>query len=105
MSQYKFIKLEKSTNMNKKYMAIFKNIITGREKTIHFGAKGMEDYTIHKDKKRMMNYIIRHQYTREDWEDSGIMTAGWWSRWLLWSKPDFNSAYKLVLSKLKKAGY
>jgi hypothetical protein len=33
------------------------------------------------------------------------MTAGWWSRWLLWSKPSFKDALKLVMSKLKKSNY
>ncbi len=34
---------------------------SGREKTINFGAKGMSDYTIHKDPERKQRYIERHQ--------------------------------------------
>jgi hypothetical protein len=103
MSEYKFIKLEKSSKADKKYMAIFQNRKTGRNKTVHFGAQGMEDYTIHKDPARMELYIKRHSGMSEDWNNP--MTAGWWSRWLLWSKPNFKDALKLVMSKLKKAGY
>jgi hypothetical protein len=105
MNDYKFIKLEKSTNPKKKYMVIFENIKTKRTKTIHFGQAGAEDYTMHKDPQRMELYIKRHSGMGEDWTDSGIMTAGWWSRWLLWSKPSFKDALKLVMSKLKKSNY
>jgi hypothetical protein len=103
MSEYKFIEVKKSSKPDKKFTAVFKNNKTGRLKNIHFGASGMEDYTIHKDKARMENYIKRHSGMGEDWTNP--ITAGWWSRWLLWSKPSYTDAYKLVLSKLKKAGY
>ena len=99
---YKFIELKKSTKPNKKYEAIFQNRKTGRNKIIHFGASGMEDYTIHKDPARMELYLKRHS-KREDWDN--MMTAGALSRWLLWSKPNYKDAYNLVLSKLKKGGY
>lgn len=102
---YKFIKLEKSTKPEKKFMVVFENRKTGRTKTIHFGASKYEDYTMHKDPERMQLYIKRHSGMGEDWNDSGIMTSGWWSRWLLWSKPSFGDALKLVMSKLKKSGY
>lgn len=50
---------------------------------IHFGSSQHENYTIHKDEKRKLNYLKRHAPT-EDWED--ISTAGAWSRWMLWNK-------------------
>ena len=53
-------------------------------RTIHFGAKGYEDFTTHKDSKRKTNYIARH--TNEDWTKNGIETAGFWSKHLLWNK-------------------
>lgn len=105
MVDYKFIKLTKSTNPEKKYMVIFQNKKTGRKKTIHFGAFGMEDYTTHKQKNRQLRYIARHSKMNEDWTDSGIMSSGWWSRWLLWSEPNMKDAKKLVYNKLKNAGY
>ena len=39
--------IKKSTRKDKKYM-----LITPDGKKINFGAKGMSDYTIHKDDKR-----------------------------------------------------
>lgn len=102
MNEYKFISISKSTKKDKKYVATFENRKTGRQKVIHFGAAGMEDYTMHKDPARMALYLKRHS-SRENWDDP--MTAGWWSRWLLWSKPNYKDAYNLVLSKLKKGGY
>lgn len=78
MSKLEFI-LEKSPLYNKKYRIIYNN---GH---IDFGAKGYEDYTIHKDDKRKNLYISRHK-KREKWDKDGIYTAGFWSRWLLWNK-------------------
>jgi hypothetical protein len=52
---------------------------------IHFGAKGYSDYTIHKDLERKEAYIKRHS-KNENWDDLG--TAGAWSRWILWNKPN-----------------
>lgn len=84
MKKYKLIKIITSLKKEKKYMAIFKNIETNREKKIHFGAKGMEDYTIHKDSERKERYLNRHR-KNENWNDP--ITAGSLSRWILWNKP------------------
>ena len=68
---------------------------------VRFGLKGFSDYTIHKDRERMKRYIARHagsasglRSRRENWSRSGAKTAGFWSRWLLWSKPNFSAALK-----------
>ena len=47
----------KSPRTTKKYMVVFKN----PKKTIHFGAKGYEDYTIHHDDNRKNLYLNRHK--------------------------------------------
>ncbi len=47
--------LRHSKKKTKKYDLILPN-----HKTISFGAKGMSDYTIHKDSKRKERYINRH---------------------------------------------
>ena len=49
---YKLIYIKSSTRKDKKFMAKFCNTENGREKTTHFGAKGMSDYTIHIDPER-----------------------------------------------------
>ena len=76
------ITLTKSDRKDKKYMVHLEN-----GKTIHFGAAGMSDYTIHKDLKRKQAYILRHSSGAENWNKSGLDTAGFWSRWILWNKP------------------
>ena len=73
--------LSHSDNSSKKYKVIVQD--EDRKKTIHFGASGYEDYTIHKDDERKERYIGRHE-KNENWNDP--FTAGFWSRWLLWNK-------------------
>lgn len=62
-------------------------------KVVHFGAKGYSDYTKHKDSERKDRYISRHR-KRENWKKSGIDTAGFWSRWLLWNKPSLGASIR-----------
>ena len=85
---------------SKKYDAIIDD-----EKTIPFGAKGMSDYTKHKDNERKERYIDRHK-KNENWND--VYTAGFWSKNLLWSKKtitesirDTNNRFKNINIKIK----
>ena len=57
--------------------------------TVRFGARGYDDFTAHKDEKRTASYLAGHT-TTEDWTLSGIDTAGFWARWLLWNKPSLS---------------
>ena len=84
------IRIDESTNPEKKMMAVFTKP-NGRTKTIHFGARGMSDYTQHKDKDRMKSYLARHGGMGEDWDDP--MTAGALSRWILWGKPSLRESF------------
>jgi hypothetical protein len=54
--------------------------------TVDFGAKGYSDFPQHKDKTRRMMYLKRHSIN-QDWTRTGMLTAGFWCRWLLWNKP------------------
>lgn len=81
-------RLTKSPSVSKKFRVILPD---GRK--VDFGAKGYSDYTIHKDKERMKRYLIRHQ-KRENWTKSGVATAGFWSRWILWSEPNLRAAIR-----------
>jgi Family of unknown function (DUF5754) len=76
-------------------------------KTVHFGAKGYEDYTTHKDPARKDRYIQRHK-GKEQWGKQGIETAGFYAKHVLWNKPtiqqsinDLNHKYKDITVKLK----
>ena len=81
--------IKNSDKPNKKYMAIFED---GRE--VHFGARGYTDYILSGgDDERKKRYLARHK-KNEDWSKSGIHTAGWWSRWLLWNKPTLEKSIK-----------
>ena len=75
----------------------FKVVITDgdKKKTIHFGFKGAEDFTIHKDEERKYRYIDRHK-KREDWQNP--FTAGFWALHTLWNKPTLQSS----LNDIKK---
>lgn len=79
--------LSKSSRKGKKWM-----VQHGKTK-IHFGASGYSDYTIHKDPRRKKMYLARHK-PGQDWDKSGINTAGFWSRWLLWEYPDFEKSIR-----------
>lgn len=89
MKNHKLLHIKKSTRSGKKRMAVFENLETGRTKTIHFGAAGMSDYTIHKDKERKKRYLARHK-SRENWNNP--ITAGALSRWILWNKPSYRES-------------
>lgn len=90
MSKPVSVVVKKSTNPEKKLMAIF-TMKDDSELTRHFGAAGMTDYTQHKEEKRMKRYLNRHR-KNENWNDP--LTAGALSRWILWNKPDFKASFK-----------
>ena len=73
-----------------------KAVIYGK-KTIHFGAAGMSDYTKHKDDERKQRYIDRHK-KNENWTASGVDTAGFMSKHLLWGEKTLNGS----IDKLNK---
>jgi hypothetical protein len=84
----KTVYLYKSPRVEKKFRAELDN---GRK--VDFGAVGYSDYTIHKDYDRMKLYEIRHK-KRENWTKTGIASAGFWSKWLLWNKPSLPASIK-----------
>jgi len=86
------IYLSKSTRDGKKYMVKVDN------KTIHFGQDGASDYTKHKDPDRKQRYLTRHK-KKENWTKSGIKTAGFWSRWLLWGEPTLAASINKIEKK------
>ena len=113
------VHLKKSPRIDKKFRVTFEN---GRY--VDFGARGYSDYTIHKDPVRMRSYVTRHggfvpymvqkqtdpklihtnmldviRSDKENWGKTGFYTAGFWSRWLLWSQPDLVSAKKTMTKK------
>jgi len=87
------VKLIKSPKKDKKFRVYIEDIAI-----VDFGGAGYSDYTIHKDLSRKKRYLARHK-KNEVWSKSGITTAGFWSRWLLWSEPSLEKAKKLISKK------
>lgn len=110
------VKIVRSPDRKKKFRAIL-----GDGRTVDFGASGYSDYTKHKTPSRMRSYVLRHggrvprriiaerdpkkiqtmmlgvnSSDKEDWKISGIDSAGFWSRWYLWSYPDFEGVKKFM---------
>jgi len=90
------VKLTKSPKPEKKYRVTFHD-----GKHVDFGGKGYEDYTTHKNPGRMKRYLARHGKMGEKWTVDGIRTAGFWSRWLLWSQPTLEKAKKLMTDRFR----
>lgn len=88
------VKLFKSPKAEKKWRVVFEN-----GKHVDFGQKGYSDFTLHKNPDRMKLYVQRHRRMGETWTKQGIQTAGFWARWLLWSKPNISDAKKLLHNK------
>jgi hypothetical protein len=93
-----FVALHESAKAGKKLAVVLK--VGGRQRTIHFGAAGMDDFTKTKDAKQKARYIERHE-KREDWGQSGILTPGFWARWLLWNKPTLKASMADVRKRFK----
>jgi len=90
------VEISRSSNSQKKLMAVFYDSEGKKLKTTHFGQRGASDYTKHGDKERMERYLERHgggttTSTKEDWKDP--TTAGSLSRWILWNKPDLEASF------------
>jgi len=83
------VEIKKSTNSNKKLMAVFFNSDGKKIKTINFGSAGMSDFTQHKDEARKQRYIDRHS-ANESFDQP--MTAGALSRWILWNMTSLRSS-------------
>ena len=68
-----------SDKSEKKYKAVFTKP-DGKTKTIHFGAKGYEDYTQHHNKDRRHLYRQRHEKDLK----GDPLRAGYLSFYILW---------------------
>jgi hypothetical protein len=80
----KLLSIRPSDRADKKYMARFDD-----GTTTHFGAKGMSDFTKHRDEERKDRYIARHR-ANENWNDP--KSAGALARFVLWNKPTLRAS-------------
>ena len=94
------VTIKRSKKKDKKFDAIIEGMMT-----VSFGAKGMSDYTKHKDAERKDRYIARHG-KKEDWNNP--KTAGFYAKNVLWNKTslqasvaDINKKHPKLSVKLK----
>jgi hypothetical protein len=64
---------------------------TGRAKRVSFGDKNGDQFFRHNDTAKRAAYVARHKKA-ENWTSAGALTAGFWSRWLLWNKPTLEAS-------------
>lgn len=89
----KFLGLRKSDRPEKKYYVLLEGE-SGREKRVYFGDSASKDFTLFSPlerEERKRRYIARHS-AREDWTKSGIESAGFWAKHILWNKPTVSAS-------------
>ena len=78
--------ISESGRANKKWKAEAEG-----HRTVHFGQRGADDFTIHRDEAARKAYIARHGKA-ENWGRTWVMTPGWLSRHLLWEMRNLPAA-------------
>tara|TARA_R110002012_G_scaffold289978_1_gene483387 strand:+ start:30 stop:329 length:300 start_codon:yes stop_codon:yes gene_type:complete len=91
------VEVSKSDNPKKKYKIVL-TYDDGKTKTIHIGQSGADDFTKTGDEKQKDRYITRHK-KNENWSKSGITTAGFWAKHLLWNKSSLSASKKDIEKK------
>ncbi len=91
--------IKDSDKKGKKLMAIFTDD-NNKKKTIHFGAKGMDDYTITKNKDQRERYRAR---TKKVYDKSNPMSASKLAGDILWGNS--TSVATNIKDYKKKYGY
>jgi len=84
----KLLSVTPSDKPDKKYVAKFKTD-QDRTRSVHFGAKGMDDYTKTHDKEQRERYRSRHG---KDLKTGDPTKAGFLSYYLLWGDSTSMSA-------------
>ena len=92
------VDVKKSDKKDKKYVAVFTD--DDKKKTIHFGASGMDDYTLTGDKLARERYRAR---TKKVYDKAKPMSASRLAGDILWG--DSTSIKKNISDYKKKYGY
>jgi len=91
---WKLVSLKPSPRADKKYVAVFHDSKEDKQKTVHFGAKGYEDYTMHKDAERAKRYRARHEKDLLTEAAKTGMSPGALSYYVLWTSPSFEQGVR-----------
>jgi hypothetical protein len=78
----RLLSIHKSSVQGKKYTAIFEKP-DGRTKSVHFGASGMDDYTLTHNQEQRARYRERHA---KDLDTKDPTRAGFLSYYILWGQ-------------------
>ena len=84
----KLVSISNSDKPGKKLKAVFKDETTGRTRTTHFGAAGMDDYTKTGDKEQRSRYRTRHAKDLK----GDATRAGYLAYYILWGESTSISA-------------
>lgn len=84
----KLVSISASDRAGKKLKAVFKDETTGRTRTTHFGASGMDDYTKTHDKEQRARYRARHAKDLK----GDATKAGYLAYYILWGESTSISA-------------
>ena len=95
---YYFVDIKPSNNLEKKYDAIFMDSKNGRTKIMSFGDKKVKDYTQHKDKKLLAEYMEKHKND----ETKDLMTTSALNNIILWNKSSLSGAIKDYRDRMTK---
>lgn len=87
--------VSESNKKDKKLKAVF-TYDDGKTKTTHFGAKGMDDYTLTKDKEARARYRKRH---KKDLKTKDYTRAGFLSYYILWGD---STSRRVAIKSYKK---
>jgi hypothetical protein len=84
----KLVSVKKSNRAGKKWVATFEDE-NGHTKSTHFGAAGMNDFTLTGDVDARERYWQRHE---KDLDTGDYTRAGFLSFYLLWNKPTLKAS-------------
>jgi len=90
------VEIKPSKAKNKKFTAIFSDDQGKKIKTLQFGAKGYDDYTLTKDKQQRDRYRARH---KKNLAKTTYMSPAHLSYYILWGD---STNIKTNINKYKK---
>ena len=84
MKEYKFLKIQKSQNKDKKYEIFFEDLKNNKIISVHFGDDNFQQYINHRDKTRRDAYISRHKGIINKWNVNNVISPAFLSLYILW---------------------
>ncbi len=95
---YKFIKIQKCKAGNKKYDAIFRKVMSGKDKVVSFGKPNQKDFTQLGDRKYRDYYLKMNRL-----DDSNLMNPKALEKHILWNKPTITESVEKYKRLFKKS--